>query len=87
MVKFRLGRGIARPRFRNDSMLKHNFRIAGAWGSKLVSVAGHRCDRCGMLYVTMNLTADPAGTIFALDAEGNRIDRERIESGECDAAM
>ncbi len=67
-------------------MLKHNFKLQGAWGSKLVSVAGHRCARCGVLFVTMNRTADPAGTIFALDAEGNRVAREQIESGECDGA-
>lgn len=67
-------------------MLKHEFRLEGAWGSKLVSVAGHRCARCGMLYVTMNLTADPAGTLFALDGDGQRVARLLIESGECDGA-
>lgn len=65
-------------------MLKHDFKLQGAWGSKLVSVAGHRCARCGMLFVTMNLTADRAGRIFALDAEGKQVEREQIEAGECD---
>ena len=65
--------------------MTHKFNITGAWGSKLCSVAGYRCDRCGVLYATMNLTADPSGKIFALDPEGTPIELEQMEQSNCDA--
>lgn len=65
--------------------MTHRFKIAGAWGSKLCSVAGYRCDRCGVLYATMNLTADASGGIFALDPEGTPIELEQMEQSICDA--
>lgn len=67
-------------------MTTHRFSLIGAWGSKLTSVAGHRCERCGVLYVTMNLAADESGAIFALDPDGVRVERSEMERGECNAS-
>ena len=64
---------------------KHNFLIVGAWGSKLCSMAGYRCVRCDVLYVTKNLTADPTGRIFAMDPEGREIELSEMHARTCDA--
>jgi len=64
---------------------RHDFRIVGAWGSKLCSMAGYRCARCGVLYVTKNLTADPTGKIFAVDPEGHEIELSEMHARTCDA--
>jgi hypothetical protein len=63
----------------------HSFELVGAWGSKLCSVAGHRCARCGALYVTRNLTADPTGRIFAMDSDGREIELSEMQARTCDA--
>jgi len=63
----------------------HKFNLVGAWGSKLCSVAGYRCERCDVLYVTMNLTADPSGKIFAMDPEGREIEVSEMEARTCHA--
>jgi len=65
---------------------KHKFNLVGAWGSKLRTVAGYRCDRCDALYVTMNLTADLSGRIFAMDADGREIEVSEMEARTCDAS-
>jgi hypothetical protein len=66
--------------------MTHKFHLAGAWGSKLCSVAGYRCDRCGLLYATMNLTADETGKIFALDPDGTPTELDEMEKSICDAS-
>jgi hypothetical protein len=63
----------------------HCFVLLGAWGSKLRSVAGYRCARCDVLYVTMNLTADLSGRIFAMDPDGREIELTEMEARICDA--
>jgi hypothetical protein len=65
---------------------RHKFNLLGAWGSKLCSVAGYRCERCGALYATMNLTVDPSGKIFALDPNGTAIEVSEMEASTCDAS-
>ena len=64
----------------------HKFNLVGAWGSKLCSVAGYRCERCGVLYVTMNLTADVSGRIFAMDPNGREIEVSEMEARTCNAS-
>jgi hypothetical protein len=64
----------------------HKFNLVGAWGSKLRSVAGYRCERCGALYITMNLTADLSGRIFAMDPEGREIEVAEMEARTCHAS-
>jgi hypothetical protein len=64
---------------------KHEFRIVGAWGSKLCSMAGYRCARCGVLYVAKNLTADATGRIFAVDPNGQEIELSEMHARTCDA--
>jgi len=64
---------------------KHRFEIVGAWGSKLCSMAGWRCARCDVLYVTKNLTADPTGRIFAMDPDGREIELAQMHERICDA--
>jgi len=64
----------------------HKFVLVGAWGSKLRTVAGYRCARCDVLYVTMNLTADITGRIFAMDPDGREIEVAEMEARTtCDA--
>jgi hypothetical protein len=63
----------------------HRFVLVGAWGSKLRTVAGYRCARCNVLYLTMNLTADITGRIFAMDPEGREIELSEMEARTCDA--
>ncbi|HVN29601.1 MAG TPA: hypothetical protein VMT64_13980 [Candidatus Binataceae bacterium] len=64
---------------------KHQFEIVGAWGSKLCSMAGWRCARCDVLYVTKNLTADPTKRIFAMDPDGCEIDLEEMYARNCES--
>jgi hypothetical protein len=63
----------------------HKFNLVGAWGSKLRTVAGYRCARCNVLYLTMNLTADITGRIFAMDPDGREIELAEMEARTCDA--
>ena len=63
----------------------HRFVLVGAWGSKLRTVAGYRCARCEVLYLTMNLTADITGRIFAMDPDGREIELAEMETRTCDA--
>jgi hypothetical protein len=63
----------------------HRFVLVGAWGSKLRSVAGYRCSKCDALYVTMNLTVDLSGRIFAMDPDGCEIEVAEMEARTCDA--
>ena len=63
----------------------HRFVLVGAWGSKLRTVAGYRCARCDVLYVTMNITADSSGRIFAVDPDGREIEVAEMEARTCDA--
>jgi hypothetical protein len=63
----------------------HRFNLLGAWGSKLRTVAGYRCARCDALYVTMNLTADWSGRIFAMDPDGREIELSEMYARTCDA--
>ena len=63
----------------------HKFESAGGWGSKLCSMAAYRCARCHVLYVTMNLTADPTGKIFAMGPDGREIDLSEMYVRTCDA--
>jgi hypothetical protein len=67
-------------------MKAHQFRLQGAWGSRLVSIAGYRCDRCGALYFRKNLTTDPSGRIFAIDSEGDEAEIDEVEGGLCDGS-
>jgi hypothetical protein len=73
---------------RSRSMARdiHKFNLVGAWGSKLRTVAGYRCERCDVLYVTMNLTADLSGRIFAMDPDGREIELSEMEAGTCHAS-
>jgi hypothetical protein len=64
----------------------HKFNLVGAWGSKLRTVAGYRCERCDVLYVTMNLTADVSGRIFAMDPDGREIEVSEMKARTCDAS-
>jgi hypothetical protein len=64
----------------------HKFNLVGAWGSKLRTVAGYRCARCDVLYVTMNLTADLSGRIFAMDPDGLEIELTEMQARNCDAS-
>ena len=64
----------------------HKFNLLGAWSSKLCSVAGYRCERCGALYATMNLTADRSEKIFVLDPTGRRIEVSEMEASRCDVS-
>jgi hypothetical protein len=64
----------------------HKFKLIGAWGSKLRTVAGYRCARCDVLYVTMNLTADLSGRIFAMDPDGREIELSEMHARTCDDA-
>ncbi len=66
-------------------MTAHKFNLMGAWGSKLTTVAGYRCERCGLLYVRINLTADPDGRIFAMSPDGIRVEVAEMEASRCDA--
>jgi len=61
------------------------FVLAGAWGSKLCSMTDYRCARCGVLYVTKNLTADLTGRIFAMDSGGREIELSEMQARTCDA--
>ena len=62
----------------------HRFELVGAWGSKLRTVAGYRCARCDVLYVTMNLTADITERIFAMDSDGREIELSEMHARTCD---
>jgi hypothetical protein len=64
----------------------HRFSLVGAWGSKLCTIAGYRCARCEVLYLTMNLTADLSGRIFAMDSDGREMELVEMEARTCDAA-
>jgi hypothetical protein len=63
----------------------HRFVLLGAWGSKLRTVAGYRCTRCDALYITINLTSDLSGRIFAMDPEGVEIELSEMYARTCDA--
>jgi hypothetical protein len=48
-------------------------------------MAGYRCDRCNLLYIRMNLTADQTGAITAIGPDGEPVAIDKIEGAACDA--
>lgn len=61
----------------------HRFESQGAWGSKLVTIAGYRCIRCGLLYVRANRKEDESGRIFAIADDGRVTECAEIEATPC----
>ena len=60
----------------------HHLTALGGWGGRFTTIAAHRCDRCGFMYVAMNHTADPAGSITLIGEGGKDVDASEV-NGAC----
>jgi hypothetical protein len=60
----------------------HQFTALGGWGGRFTTIAARRCDRCGFMYVAMNHTADPAGSIILIGEDGGDLNGSEV-AGAC----
>ena len=60
----------------------HQFTALGGWAGRFTTIVARRCDRCCFMYVAMNHTADPAGSIILIGEDGKDLDASEV-AGAC----